>query len=212
MTVNPPDKSPDKIFGSKPLEPAATTPQAPAKDFRGSMETPSKPGGMTPQTVQGPPGPASVAPNASAPPSLASIQASARAMQDNLGTVAQQLKTKNLKLRRSQSHLLKNKLTEAQSYIRQAASKVGVESPPLNIPSGTSPVGRFLAYINDGQNQLIEVQQKLKEMSSKGQQLNAAEMLTVTVKMNLAQQEIEYSATLLSKVIESMKQLMNIQL
>ncbi len=212
MTINPPDKSPDKIFGSKPLEPAGTTPQAP-KDFKGYMDNAQKPGsGLAAQSTQGPQGPAGVTPNASAPPSLSAIQASAKAMQDNLGTVAQQLQTKNLKLRRSQSHLLKNKLTEAQSYIRQAASKVGVESPPMTMPSGATPIHRFLAYINDGQNQLIQVQQKLQQMSAKGQQLNAAEMLTVTVKMNLAQQEIEYSSTLLGKVIESMKQIMNIQL
>lgn len=209
-----PDSSPARITPGKSLEPAGTTPQ-PAKDFQqymqGAPQTPSSQG-----TAQaGGPSPMNLAQGATSPgepPSMAAILNQAKSMQDNLGVVGQQLKTPNLKLKRSQAHLLKNKLTDAQGYIRQAGAKVGVESPPLTVPPGTSAVGRFIAYVNDGQDQLIQVQQKLKTMASKGQQMNAAEMLSVTVKMNLAQQEIEYSTTLLGKVIDSVKQIMNIQL
>lgn len=208
MSANPPDKSPDRIFGAKPLEPAGTTPKTPA-NFEGYMQNlPKQTGGPASATpMQGVAPPA-----AAAPPTMASMAAQAKSMQDSLGNVGNQLRTKNLKLRRSQTHLLKNKLTEANSYIRQAASKVGVDSPPLEVPSGTSALDRFLAYVNDGQNQLIEVQHKLKTLSAEGGQINAADMLAVTVKMNLAQQEIEYSSVLLSKVIESIKQIMNVQL
>jgi len=208
------DKSPDRIFGSKPLEPAGTTPQTP-KDFqpymRGSPATipgqaPTPPSGPTPMDLaQGPPQPNTI-------PSIATILSQAKTTQDTLGTVHKQLNTQNLKLRRSQAHLIKNKLTDAQGYLRQAGAKLGVELPPMQVPSGTSALGRFVAYVNDGQNQLIEVQQKLKNMAAAGQHISAAEMLSVTVKMNLAQQEIEYSSTLLAKVIQSITQIMQIQL
>ncbi len=214
MTTNPPDKSPDRIFGGKPLEPAGTTPQPP-KDFQSYMQgsstptqgqTPATPGGPTPMDIAR--GPAIQ----TAGPSFDTLLGQAKTAQDSLGNVEKQLNTPNLKLRRSQSHLLKNKLTDAQGYIRQASGKLGVDAPPMKLPPGATAIDRFIAYVNDGQNQLIQVQQKLKQMAAKGQQLNAAEMLSVTVKMNLAQQEIEYSSTLLSKVISSTTQIMNIQL
>ena len=138
--------------------------------------------------------------------------AQAKTSHDSLGTVEQQLNTQNLKLRRSQTHLLKNKLTDAQAHIRQAGAKLGIDAPPMKLPPGATAIERFIAYVNDGQDQLVQVQQRLKDMSAKGQQINAADMLSVTVKMNLAQQEIEYSSTLLGKVIDSLKQIMNIQL
>lgn len=212
MTFSP-DSSPARITPGKSIEPAGTTPQ-PVKDFKPYMQQGAgNQSGMGTPATQGP-SPANVAqgPSISGAPSMDAIQNQAKSMQDNLGTIGQQLNTPNLKLKRSQAHLLKNKLSDAQGYIRQAGSKMGIESPAMEIPSGTGPVGRFMAYINDGQNQLVQVQQKLKTMAAKGQQLNAAEMLSVTVKMNLAQQEIEYSTTLLAKVIDSVKQIMNIQL
>lgn len=209
-----PDSTPGRITPDKAAEPAGTTPQ-PQKDFQSYMKgSPGKmPGGAPPQASG--PTPASIAQGPSIPtaaPTVNSMIAQSKTAQDSLGTIGQQLKTPNLAFKRSQAHLLKNKLTNANEYIRQAGAKLGVESPPLTMPPGTNAIGRFIAYVNDGQDQLIQVQQKLKQMSAKGQQLNAAEMLSVTVKMNLAQQEIEYSTTLLAKVIDSIKQIMNIQL
>lgn len=209
-----PDSSPSRITPGKSIEPAGTTPQ-PTKDFQqymqGTSQTPMSQG----TAGAGSPTPMNLAqggPTPGEPPSMGAILNQAKSMQDNLGVVGQQLNTPNLKLKRSQAHLLKNKLTDAHAHIRQAGAKVGVEAPPLTVPPGTSAIGRFIAYVNDGQDQLIQVQHKLKTMASQGQQMNAAEMLSVTVKMNLAQQEIEYSTTLLGKVIDSVKQIMNIQL
>lgn len=209
-----PDSSPDRVTPGKSLEPAGTSPQ-PARDFKPYMQgSPQSPMSQESTALVGPTpmNLAQGAASAGSPPSMETILNQTKSMQDGLGVVGKQLNTPNLKLKRSQAHLLKNKLTDAQEYIRQAGAKVGVEAPPMTIPPGTSPIGRFVAYVNDGQDQLIQVQQKLKAMTAKGQQLNATEMLSVTVKMNLAQQEIEYSSTLLAKVIDSIKQIMNIQL
>lgn len=145
-------------------------------------------------------------------PDIATVLNQAKTAQDTLGTVENQLNSPNLKLKRSQSHLLKNKLMQAHEHINEAAAKLGIQPKTAKLPSGANPMGRFLAYVNDGQDQLIQVKNSLAQMAAHGGQLNAADMLAVTVKMNLAQQEIEYSSTLLGKVLESFKQIMNTQL
>ena len=206
MTFSP-DSSPARISPNKALEPAGTSPQPP-KDFSSYMQDSHVSHAKGPEPLS----PANMAQGGSKPPSMESILNQAKSAQDGLGVVGKQLQTQNLKLKRSHAHLLKNKLTDANEYIRQVGSKVGVETPAMTMTPGTSPLGKFIAYVNDGQDQLIQVQNKLKQMSAKGQQLNAAEMLSVTVKMNLASQEIEYSTTLLGKVIDSVKQIMNTQL
>ena len=212
MTFKP-DATPPSISPGKSVEPAATTPKSP-QDFNSLMQgSTSQMGTQTgsalgPSPINIPQGPSIQA----GTPTMDSIQVQAKAAQDSLGVVGNQLNQPNLRLKRSQAHLLKNKLNNAQTYIRQSAEKVGLHPQPFATPNGASAIGRFIAYVNDGQNQLVQVQQQLKQMSAKGQQLNAAQMLTVTVKMNLAQQEIDYSTTLLGKVMDSIKQIMNTQL
>jgi hypothetical protein len=144
--------------------------------------------------------------------SFDSIIAQATNAQDSLGTVSKQLQDKNLTLKRSQSHLIRQKLGDANSHIRAAGSKLGLDLPESEMPPGTSGITRFLAMVNDGQDQLVQVQEHLAQMAKNKQQLTPGEMLSVQVKMGLAQQEIEYTSTLLSKVIQSITQIINTQL
>jgi hypothetical protein len=145
-------------------------------------------------------------------PSFDSLIAQAKGAQDTLGNVGKQLQSPNLKLKRSQTHLLRNKLTDAHANINAAGAKLGLD-PAQAKPSGNGGhMEKFLSYINAGQDQFTAIQSKLQEMSSSGQQLNAGDMMLLQAKMGVAQQEIEYSSTLLSKVIDSIKQIMAIQL
>jgi hypothetical protein len=214
----PPDKSPDRITPGKSLEPAGkpiTPGQAPA-GFESYMQgtqgkttpqgTPASPGGPTPMDV------ARGSPISSAGVSFDSLLAQAKNTQDSLGTVEKQIKDQKLKLKRSQSHLVKQKLGDANSYMRAAGSKLGLQLPEEKMAPGLSGISRFIAMVNDGQDQIAQVQQKLKEMSAKGEQVSPGDMMAVQVKMGLAQQEIEYTSTLLSKVIQSTTTVMNTQL
>jgi hypothetical protein len=212
--TTPPDRTPDRISPGKPLEADKPLSQPPST-FESYMQ------GAGPETRSPAASPtaggsplAAMQPGTGAPgaPTLDSLLSQARSAQDSLGTVEQQLQTPNLKLKRSQTHLLKNKLQDSNEYLRSASAKLGIESSPLQLPSGASPIGRFLAYINDGQDQLDSVQQKLKELAASKNDIRPAEMLFIQVKMSQAQQEIEYSSTLLSKVIDSIKTIMNTQL
>ncbi|HSX11722.1 MAG TPA: hypothetical protein VLF94_08415 [Chlamydiales bacterium] len=218
----PPDKSPDRIAPGKSTEPLGQ-PNLPAKEptgFDAHMQgatqpktsmpgTPGEPGGPTAVTPMGiPQGPAI----STAGISYNSILAQANVAQDSLGTVDAQLNDKNLKLKRSQSHLVRQKLGDANGYIRAAGSKLGANMPEGKVPAGLTGIARFIAMVNDGQNQLVAVQQQLQQLSAKGEQINPGEMMAVQVKMNLAQQEIEYTSTLLGKVLTSINQIMTTQL
>lgn len=214
MTI-PPDKSPDRITPDKSLEPTGKpilpgqAPEGFESYMQGAAKTPpgspAPPNGPTPMDVaKGP----SIS---TAGISLDSLLAQAKSAQDTLGTVEKQMNDQKLKLKRSQSHLIRQKLGDANSYLRSAGEKLGL-TPPESQSSGLTGISRFIAMINDGQNQLAEVQEQLKKMSKNGASINPADMMSVQVKMGLAQQEIEYTSTLLGKVIQSITQIMNTQL
>ncbi len=52
----------------------------------------------------------------------------------------------------------------------------------------------------------------LAQISAKGEQMSPSDMLMVQIKLNKAQQELEYSSLLLGKAIDDLKMMMNIQL
>ncbi len=146
-------------------------------------------------------------------PSHATIQAQMNSTSGVLGDIQQQLQTKNLKLKQSQKYLLSNKLSDANSYIRSAAGKVGVDTgePPSKL-TRQSPISRFLALVADGQNQIDSSQQQIAQMTKGGKKMSAGDYLLVQVKLSKAQQELEYTSVLLSKAVDDVKMLFNIQI
>ncbi len=215
----PPDKSPDRITPGQSLGPTdkpITPGQAPAgfeSYMQGAGQAKTPPPGTPPPT--GGPTPMDVARGpaiSTAGVSFDSLLAQAKTTQDTLGNVEKQVKDQKLKLKRSQTHLVKQKLGDANSYIRAAGSKLGLQLPEEKMPAGLSGLGRFIAMVNDGQDQIVKVQEQLKALSAKGQQVSPGDMMSVQVKMGLAQQELEYTSTLLSKVIQSLTTIMNTQL
>lgn len=210
------DKGTDPISSGKPIGPMEKpiAPGQPPAGFESYMQGTAgqpkgesvAPSGPTPMDVaRGPGGP-------SAELSLGGLSAQTKAVQDTLGQVHKQLNDKKLKLKRSQSHLVRQKLEGANSHIRSAGAKLGMAPSEQALPPGLSGISRFIAMVNDGQDQLVQVQEQLKKMAAKGGQINAADMLSVQVKMGLAQQEISYTSTLLGKVIQSITQIINTQL
>jgi hypothetical protein len=207
-----PDKSPDRITPSKALEPDQAIRQPAGQGFQSYMEKgaappqAAAPGGPTPMEAARP------LMGQTGTPTTTTLLTQARNAQDALGTVEKQLQTPNMQLKRSQAHLIRNKLTDAREYSRSAAAKLGIETPPMKPPEGPGIISRFLAYVNDGQDQFAAIQAKLQQMSESGEQINAGDMLILQSKMALAQQEIEYSSTLLSRITSSITTIMGIQL
>lgn len=146
-------------------------------------------------------------------PTFQTIQAQAKSAQTVLGDISTQLNTPNLKLRQSSKYILKNKLASAGALIRSAGSKLGAQEQPLSeVASGSSPIQRFLTLVTDGQYQLEAAQEQIKALQNRGDALSPGDMLLIQIKLNKAQQELEYSSLLLSKAVDDMKMLMNIQL
>lgn len=216
MTI--PDKSPDRITPGKAMEPldkpipSGQTPSGFESYMQGGQATTPQGAAATPPAGLNPMEMTRGTSFSTSGLSFDSLLAQANQTQDSLGTVEQQLNDKNLKLKRSQSHLVKQKLGDANSYIRTAGSKLGLQLTEGKLPPGVAGISRFIAMINDGQDKLAQVQAQLKKLSASGDSINAGEMLSIQVKMGLAQQEISYTSTLLGKVTQSITQLMNTQL
>jgi len=130
-----------------------------------------------------------------------------------LGDVSNQLNTKNLKLKQSQRYLLRNKLGDANAHLRAAAVKLGAEVPSPPAPTaGGGILGKFLDLVSEGQSNAIAAQNQLAALKSKGENLNPGDFLMIQVKMAHAQQEIEYASIMLSKAVDDMKTMFNVQL
>lgn len=148
-----------------------------------------------------------------ATPTLDTLNTQVINAQSTLGDVNSYLNNPNLKLKQSSKYLLKNKLSDANTHIRTASSRLGVDQPEeKEISVGSGPVTRFINYVTNGQNLLESSKQKLADMKEKGEDLKPADFLLIQVQLNLAQQSLEYSSVVLSKAMDDIKMIMNIQL
>lgn len=146
-------------------------------------------------------------------PTFSTIQEQAKMAQTSLGDIANQLKTSKLKLKQSTKYLLKNKLGSAMGHLRSANNKLGgKEVPEEKAGAGAGILQKFLGVVTHGQNLLNESQKQLSELSLSGKEFNPAQMLAIQVKLSKATQELSYTSILLSKAVDDLKMMMNIQL
>lgn len=150
-------------------------------------------------------------------PNMATLQTQVLHAQTTLGDINNMLSTPNLKVKPSSKYLLRNKLSEANQQLRTVNSKVGgpqqeEEGEAHDMPAGSGPIQKFLSYVGGSQVALANTQKQLQELSQKGDALNPAELLFVQIKLNKAQQLLDYSSILLSKAIDDMKTLFSVQL
>lgn len=145
-------------------------------------------------------------------PSIESLLGQVNTTEANFNNLKNQLNTPDLKFKRQHQYLLRNKLTDANDHIRGASNRLNADMiDPSKLSQKAGPVEKFLAYVTDGQNQLLAAKARLEQLKSQGQ-VSPSDMLLVQVKLSQAQQELEYSSILLSSVISVLKQMMNIQL
>jgi hypothetical protein len=215
----------ERIFPSKPIEAGPTAGQPSGAAFQSYMEGAGKqqrgagqlPGaGAMPGTAQ------TTAPTTpgTTTPSMQTLSAQVATSQDRLVNVQNQLnkvkraqeQNPDVGLTRSQTHLIRNKLTDATDHLRAANAKMGAPVPDAPTPPGSGPIGRFLGYILDGENQLKSAREQLSTMAKNGDQLNPADMMLVQIRLNQAEQEISYASLLLSKVVSNLSQLLSTQL
>ncbi len=146
-------------------------------------------------------------------PTPQTLQAQMNTTSSSLGDIKNQLHTKGLKLKQSDKYLLRNKLGQADQHLRTANQHLGGDpGVPVNLKSTKNPLNKFLAMVADGQHQLNSAATQLRNLNSSGQEINAGEMLLVQVKLQKAQQELDYTSVLLGKAVELVKTLLNVQI
>lgn len=117
----------------------------------------------------------------------------------------------------AQQKQLKTKLLSANENLKSAYVKLGGRQETENKAieeqeeGEGGPIAKFLGYLTDGMNQLESVKHQVKSVSKDGM-LAPADFLLIQLKLSKAQQELEFSGVLLSKVIDGAKQIMNVQI
>lgn len=146
-------------------------------------------------------------------PNFDTLLAQVNNVQSTLGDINTQLNTPNLKLKASTKYLAKSKLADASDNLRTFNAKLGGNVPQEPDASKFSgPLGRFFAYLNDGQAQMEQAKMQLQNLKDKGTNISPGDFLLVQVKLNKAQQLLEFTSVLLSNAVSDIKQLMQVQL
>jgi hypothetical protein len=200
----------DSIQGTRPIE---SSDEGSTKPFADYMKTTPNPTAPTATQGQAPVEAPKANPTLTTAPTMDSVHNQMGQTLDSMKTMQDQLGTPNLKLKPYAKYLINNKLSEANSKIRDAATKVGVEvgDPPPSV-GRNNPVVKFLSFLTDGTRQLNAAQAHIASLSKGGHSLRPAELLLVQVKLSRAQQEIEYASTILSNAVSSIKSLFNTQI
>lgn len=126
------------------------------------------------------------------------------------------LASPDVRLKDSTSQLLRGKLDHIYDNLKVALSRAGLEYNPTaaaNISETThpNPIARFLGFLTDGQFQLQNLGAELQATTATRKELTPVNMLAIQVKVTQIQQELELFTSLLSKGLESIKTIMNIQ-
>ena len=87
----------------------------------------------------------------------------------------------------------------------------GVEAGTL-VDQEKPPLVRFLKYLTESDKRLATTVQEISALNATPQKLTPQQLLSVQVKMNFIQQELEFFTNALSKGIESIKTIMNVQI
>jgi hypothetical protein len=156
---------------------------------------------------------AKVTPAAGQPTSQQSVLSQINGVSSSLGDVGNQLNTQNLKLKQSQKYLLRSKLENANDQIRGAVENLGGNpGDPVNLRAKKNPIAKFLSLVSDGQQQLTNAAELVNNLNSSGQGINPGQLLLVQVKLQKAQQELDYTSVLLGKAVDVIKTLFNVQI
>lgn len=199
----------DQIDPLKNIQPSQEIEEGGPSNFAEMMQNPPK---TSQETVQAP-SPMSILPsiNPVSGPSYETMQSQLNLSKTGLSDMQAQIQTPGLKIKPQENTVLLNHMSQASQTLRAVNTKLGINPEPMpSIKEG--PFGKFMSLITDGSNQIASAQNQLNQMSNSPTGLNPAEMLMVQVKINQAQQQIEFSSVLLSKVVDDFKQLMNIQI
>jgi hypothetical protein len=132
---------------------------------------------------------------------------------ENMDKVKNTLAAPDQKIKESAVPLLNNKLSHIDENLKVALSNAGVEKEVAAIPAAPTenPIMRFMGFLTQGQYQLQTLALEVERMHLNKEELSAASMLAIQIKVGYIQQELEFFSALLNKSLESTKTIMNVQ-
>jgi hypothetical protein len=144
-------------------------------------------------------------------PTAASLNQQMSATNDRMGNLSNMIQTPNLKVSKADQKLIMKKLPRANESIRSAAKQVGVDvGPKLVAPKDMNLMQKALLYVSDSQAKLNAASQQVSRLNSTGM-LNPGDMLSLQVKINAADQDVQFCTATVGKMVDAVKTLMNIQ-
>lgn len=87
----------------------------------------------------------------------------------------------------------------------------GVEVGSL-IPKDKPPLVRFLKFLTESDKKLADTVKEVNLMNQTPEKLTPPKLLSIQIRMNFIQQELEFFAGVLNKALESTKTIMNVQI
>jgi flagellar hook-basal body complex protein FliE len=192
----PPEQSPDQSAFQREMDQASAPPSAD-----------TTPTGVTPMGLTEPTTPTEG-------PTIDSLNSQITDSKNNLQNIQNDLNAnQNMKFKKSQEYLMKNKLQDANEHIQSAGEKLGATMPEnKEAPPGSGPVNKFINLLESGQNNLQAASDHLNEITTSGKQIDPGDMLLVQIKLSQAQQEINFTSILVSKVVEGFKTISQTQI
>jgi molecular chaperone GrpE (heat shock protein) len=148
--------------------------------------------------------------SSASPDSIKTQAKDAIAQIENIKTQLSQTQTE---IRPSYQTVLRNRLTHIDDNLKIALNKAGIEYTPPQVTTDTgnhNPIHKFISFLTNSQHQLENLNVAIDQFNVTGQ-ISPANMLAIQMKMGYVQQQIELFTSLLNKVLESTKTIMNVQ-
>lgn len=205
---------PDQVSPYKGIDADQQRSPADSSAFQKEMGETSKapsagkqPEGVSPMELANTPG-------VTGSPTMQSLMEQTSQVQSSIQGIQTDLKNnQNLKFKNSQEYLMRNKLTDANERVGSALNQLGL--PPIEQKTsapGSGPVTKFLDMLEGGQRGMEKAQEKLGQLTESGEPIDPAQMMLIQVQLSQAQQSLNFTSILLSKVVESFRTWMQTQI
>ncbi len=144
--------------------------------------------------------------------SIQSLEKTAGEINNKLGPLINKVEefeklNPNMDFKGQYADLMTNHIERSTQAQNSIAGSLGVEK--LDVPSSSSQLVHFLDYLTGSQEQMDKIQQALS--SAPPDSLQPGTLLSVQVKMNTVQQQVEFFTVMIGKGSEDFKTIMNIQ-
>lgn len=107
--------------------------------------------------------------------------------------------------------VLKNNLIHIDENLQVSLDKSGIEATGKGKSEAANPLKEFANLLTSGQANLDSLTMDIQSIQSSTSKISPGTMLALQMKMGIVQTEVELFTSLLSKSLESIKTVMNVQ-